>query len=190
MMAAEIITRAEAMARGLKHYFTGKPCCRGHIAPRNVDRRNCPVCLGIFYRSEDQLAKGRERYKRGGRAAIERATNWARNNPEKAKAYRAAWGRKNRHKALEYVHRRRALKEGSASEITAEQILWLKEKQRGKCANCFQKLGSHPELDHIVALSKGGAHVLSNAQFLCRTCNRKKHTKDPIAWAQENGRLL
>ena len=29
---AQIITRQEAMAQGLSHYFTGKPCVRGHIA--------------------------------------------------------------------------------------------------------------------------------------------------------------
>ena len=32
----EIITRAEAKARGLKRYFTGKPCCNGHICERLV----------------------------------------------------------------------------------------------------------------------------------------------------------
>ena len=39
-------------------------------------------------------------------------------------------------------------------------------------------------------LSKGGAHHPSNAQILCRTCNRRKGAKDPIAWSQEIGRLI
>ena len=33
-----------------------------------------------------------------------------------------------------------------------------------------------PELDHIVALSAGGAHTWRNVQCLCRQCNRDKAT--------------
>jgi hypothetical protein len=37
-MGQEIITRAEAKARGLKRYFTGKPCKCQHVAEeRNLD---------------------------------------------------------------------------------------------------------------------------------------------------------
>lgn len=34
-----------------------------------------------------------------------------------------------------------------------------------------------PELDHIVPLSKGGAHSYENTQCLCRGCNRSKGAK-------------
>lgn len=34
--------------------------------------------------------------------------------------------------------------------------------------------GDAPELDHIVALSKGGEHSYRNTQCLCRSCNSKK----------------
>jgi hypothetical protein len=29
-----VISRQEALAQGVKRYFTGKPCCRGHVAER------------------------------------------------------------------------------------------------------------------------------------------------------------
>jgi hypothetical protein len=32
----DIITKKEAYARGLKRYFTGKPCMRGHISERSL----------------------------------------------------------------------------------------------------------------------------------------------------------
>ena len=32
----EIISRKEAKAQGLVHYFTGKPCLHGHLAKRNT----------------------------------------------------------------------------------------------------------------------------------------------------------
>ena len=37
-------TRAEAKAIGSKHYFTGKPCTRGHIAPRFTSIGKCKTC--------------------------------------------------------------------------------------------------------------------------------------------------
>jgi hypothetical protein len=40
----EIITRAEAIARGLKRYFTGKRCKHGHIGERTVKNRHCLAC--------------------------------------------------------------------------------------------------------------------------------------------------
>lgn len=40
----EIITRAEAKKSGLKHYFTGQPCVRGHIDRRFVSIGKCMAC--------------------------------------------------------------------------------------------------------------------------------------------------
>lgn len=36
-----------ALAKGLKRYFTGKPCKQGHIAPRYVNGHACTVCAGL-----------------------------------------------------------------------------------------------------------------------------------------------
>jgi hypothetical protein len=38
------ITRAQAMAEGLKRYFTGEPCSRGHIDERRVSSFSCLTC--------------------------------------------------------------------------------------------------------------------------------------------------
>jgi predicted Fe-S protein YdhL (DUF1289 family) len=42
----EIITRKQAIEQGLKRYFTGKPCKRGHVDERYVTR-GCIACLNI-----------------------------------------------------------------------------------------------------------------------------------------------
>ena len=42
----DIITKSEAKARGLKRYFTGKPCKRGHMCERSVSTSNCLECAG------------------------------------------------------------------------------------------------------------------------------------------------
>jgi len=40
----QIISRAEAKAKGLKRYFTGKPCKHGHVAERQVFNATCVDC--------------------------------------------------------------------------------------------------------------------------------------------------
>ena len=40
----QIISRAEAKAKGLRFYFTGKPCKHGHVAERVVLNATCVEC--------------------------------------------------------------------------------------------------------------------------------------------------
>lgn len=50
--------------------------------------------------------------------------------------------------------------------------LWI--ESGGVCASCGQDLGQNWEADHVIPYSLGGETELSNAQALCRACNRKK----------------
>jgi hypothetical protein len=43
----EIITRAEAKARGLRRYFTGEPCHNGHVTERLTSNGLCRACRKI-----------------------------------------------------------------------------------------------------------------------------------------------
>lgn len=64
-------------------------------------------------------------------------------------------------------------------------------KQRHRCANCgdpFKMVGMN--MDHRVALARGGSNDILNIELLCPPCNNRKRDKDEIAWANENGRLL
>lgn len=45
------ITREQAIQQGLQHYFTGKPCSRGHIAPRFVSSFGCKECSAEIART-------------------------------------------------------------------------------------------------------------------------------------------
>lgn len=40
----KIITRKEAKEQGLKFYFTGKSCCRGHVCERRIINWRCIEC--------------------------------------------------------------------------------------------------------------------------------------------------
>lgn len=74
------------------------------------------------------------------------------------------------------MHNRRiAYKDGSVTTETLKQLLI---KQDNKCYICKNELDHitprQVHLDHIVPLSKGGSHVLSNVAWACACCNLKK----------------
>lgn len=76
----QIITRAEAKTLGLKRYFTGKPCRRGHSAERLASNGNCFECLKEGRKEKDQrhYQKNAEKYK-------ENAKKWRAQNPERTR---------------------------------------------------------------------------------------------------------
>lgn len=41
----EILSRSDAIARQQRHYFTGRPCKHGHVAPRYVQSCTCVECI-------------------------------------------------------------------------------------------------------------------------------------------------
>jgi len=47
----ELITRAQAKERGLKRYFTGKPCPQGHVAERTTSKSACITCQRDSFKS-------------------------------------------------------------------------------------------------------------------------------------------
>lgn len=46
LLTMETITRQQALANGLKHYFVGKTCVLGHVAPYHV-KEGCTECIKI-----------------------------------------------------------------------------------------------------------------------------------------------
>lgn len=59
-MAEKIITRKEALSKGLKNYFTGKPCKNGHVDQRNPLNCTCRGCDRSKKRSTEQSRKYRQ----------------------------------------------------------------------------------------------------------------------------------
>lgn len=85
---------------------------------------------------------------------------------------------------------RRARKRGAGGSFTAAQVQALFAKQRGCCAWCGASLKAGYHRDPRVPLALGGSNEITNIELLCGPCNLRKSSKDPIAWAAENGRLL
>jgi hypothetical protein len=115
----KIISRKEALALGLKFYFTGKPCCRGHVTKRSVKYPNCTMCRAIEgklykernpekykesrrlthlkHRAKD-LAFNRKWYKKNKAEHLKRNKAWARDHPEEIRKYSRKYYWNNRAK--------------------------------------------------------------------------------------------
>lgn len=165
----------DAIAIGLKHYFTGKPCPNGHVAIRTVVGRQCCEC-------RSQVT---EKHKAGVMA-------WQSKNKEKFKAYKEKWRSKNREKIAqknaEWYESNKAKCFEKAAARRASKLMatprWLTDEQKEEMRIeyqlaqwCSDVMGDEYHVDHIVPL-KGklvcGLHVPWNLRVIRGADNRSK----------------
>lgn len=85
-------------------------------------------------------------------------------------------------------HKRRTLTKNG--DVTVQQLKELYSTAKN-CYWCNTKLNkNNTHLDHLMPLSKGGEHTLTNLVVSCPTCNLQKNAKDPIEFANKLGRLF
>lgn len=194
-MNFEIVSRAEARAKGLKRYFTGRPCTRGHTVERQTSNKNCVECRqanreGYRQAEIDYSRRWRSdnRVRHQQYSAAYRAANpdrvksgkaeWRKKNHEVVRQSLRMWQQANPAKLRFYEARRRArllqaVLPGFDEEITAIY------------AACPP--GWH--VDHIIPL-KGkavcGLHVPWNLQYLEPSPNSEKGNRfDPSRWPEQ-----
>jgi membrane-bound lytic murein transglycosylase len=203
----EIISRKDALSQGRKRYFTGKPCPNGHVCERLVSSWTCVRCTrnnAIRWQKENKEKSNEIRQKsvqKNKENVSRKQKEWREKNPEyfrnwrsknKTKVNEAAkkYRKNNREKVLACNAKRRAKlanSDGVYTDLDVEKILNM---QGGKCPNCKTKITKNYHVDHIMPLALGGSNWPENIQCLCPTCNMRKHAKDPIDWARENGKLI
>lgn len=96
----------------------------------------------------------------------------------------AAWHSKNKEKNRDRAHRRRAIVR--AGENLDLDLLW--SESGGACPDCgcaIDRSTPYPEpgfgsIDHIVPVSRGGAHTQDNIRLVCLPCNIRKSNKMPV----------
>lgn len=97
----------------------------------------------------------------------------------------ADWKESNPRKAARTKAKVRAVRRGARRADKIDPIAVF-ERDGWICGICGKKVNRrlkypHPlsvSLDHIIPLSKGGTHTLTNVQCAHLTCNHKKHTSD------------
>lgn len=71
----------------------------------------------------------------------------------------------------------RAKQDGQPLEVTLKELQALFAAFDGKCIYCGiseEEAGCSHHVDHVIAVSKGGRHHISNLVVACDSCNRKK----------------
>ena len=169
-------TRSEAKALGLKRYFTGVPCCRGHISERFA-KGECVEC----FQGDGQR-----------QAARDRAKQWRAGNREKHRKYCAQYQASNAEKHVEASKRfytnnteynvirkrnERARRRNAEGFHTSADIERIRAEQHNTCAYCKCDLVQNSHVDHIQPLARGGSNWPSNLQITCNKCNLRKGTK-------------
>lgn len=91
-------TRAAAKASGAKHYFTGKPCLKGHVAPRLTSNSACMDCNNEKTGTYNKMRRQLDEEWRDAANARQRE----RRDPEKEKVQHAQWRERNREYVREY----------------------------------------------------------------------------------------
>ena len=200
-----IVNRADAIALGLKFFFTGTPCRNNHVDRRRTDNRTCEECARLRNKSyagvkekyakenPDKVKESKRRWHERNRDDVNRKhRERKRLNPERYKEENRKWWADNRDKAREYGHKRRSAMKGAGGSFKAQDIKKIMDMQRGRCAEpmCRVDVRNEYHIDHIMPVKLGGSSYPSNLQILCPRCNSRKSAKHPIDWARENGRLL
>lgn len=192
----EVITRAEAIKRGLKRYFTGKPCKHGHVTDRWTAQGSCVECVSLRAKSPEGKASGSirsDKYRNSSKGKERRKNNrkeyynknsdeekeYARirriNNEEHYKQRLRGWRQNNKEACIAYNRNRRARLIKAEGAHTIEDIKTLFDQQKGVCLICGCDLRVHGQhVDHMVPLVKGGSNSPDNLQLLCPKCNTSK----------------
>jgi 5-methylcytosine-specific restriction endonuclease McrA len=203
----KIVSRRDAKALGLPHYFTGIRCVNGHLSKRRTNGKECLTC--------HREARAIVRQTRGGAVKAQKAASYLRHQTEviaKVKTYqtenaaavsartrrhRAAnkvtiaakmkvWSKANRPLLRQHEANRRAREAGSEGSHTAAEVADLLIKQDHGCAApwCGTSLCGGYHEDHIMPLARNGTNWITNIQLLCRPCNQSKSDRDPVEWLQ------
>ena len=133
-------------------------------------------------------------YMKTAEYSAERKRKYHHENRDRIAAKRKIYRSENSEMLTISKRNERAKRRKAEGKHTLEEIQKILEMQKFMCANCNAKLVKSGKnkyhVDHIMPLIKGGSNWPDNLQCLCPTCNLRKNAKDPIAWANENGRLL
>ena len=64
--------------------------------------------------------------------------------------------------------------------VSESKKKFIASNQKWRCAHCSSLLDNTYEVDHIIALYRGGTNELNNLEALCRNCHGKKTFREKM----------
>lgn len=187
-----LISRSEALESGQSHYFTGKPCKRGHFASRRVGNRECVECHKEYMRTRPE--KNRVNVARWREKNPDYYREKYRNDPEERERCRTKWKSECKQKA---AARRRRWRENNPEEAKARNAATEKSRRRQtppwadrsaileiyrECRRVSSSTGVKHHVDHVIPLNGeqiSGLHVAGNLRIIPASENMAKGNKVP-----------
>lgn len=166
-MLKEIIGRKEARNRGLKRFFTGICCSKGHTCERMVSNGDCVQCMGV---------RNGKRYRDNPAyrlKVLKRTLKNYRNDPEKFRERSRRQYLKSPENFRAHSANSNAKRQGSAGRLKGADILAVLFSQHFKC-HCGKSIERKYEVDHKIPLWKKGPNSIGNIQCLCFDCHKTK----------------
>jgi hypothetical protein len=178
-----IISREEALEQGLARFYTGKPCVRGHAAPRFVSSKACVVCARENQnkwngKNSDKLRQYVAKYDSNHRGRrCEAAREYRKNSPDKANAATQRYRKRNQGLVNAHCSARRAAQLSATPRWVDRkklQDIYRQAKEMSTARSCAY------QVDHIVPLKHElvcGLHVPWNLQIISASENRRKKNR-------------
>ena len=154
-----------------------------------------------YLRNQDRVkAKTNSRYHADPKGALERQKGYNSKNPDRRRKYQQKYGSENREQLTEYHRQWRSKNRGrwaSSSSLRRAKVRnvtvdktgiaeWMQfelSKDFSTCWHCWQPVpGREIHFDHIIPISRGGAHSLENLCVSCERCNLSKGAKLLSEW--------
>ena len=180
-------TRKEAKAQGLKFYFTGEPCSRGHIALRIV-KGSCVDCRKEDWTIDNEKRKGQPQTEAAKQAKKKYYANnkeqviaRAQSRPKESKNLYKLKHKKNNpeyYNALTCVRKRRH-REATPKWVNAEERLAMRQLYM-EASRLTKLTGVRYVVDHIIPLlgeTVCGLHTINNLRVMTQEENLKKSNK-------------
>ena len=150
---------------------------------------------------EEKLAKNKAYYSANRNEILTQKKAYRETNSEKLEAYHKTYRFKNRearsaqgkvyyaahlNEHLARVHKRRAKEAGAKIGDPKAILAWIKSWKTETPLACHycKSLSSGKEMtiDHVIPMSVGGPHDLTNLVVCCNSCNASKQDKLPTVW--------
>lgn len=184
--------REKALAQNKEHYQKTRKlrlsqCAKWNKAhPENLSRaqKKWKLKNASYHKNWEK----RNRLKVNAQKRAKYATNIV-----EARAKKQKWREKNRLLCRVYTRKYMALKRAATVNLGGIKrwIAQIKSKASVVCYYCGTRVSiDDMHIDHIVPLSKGGAHSVENLCIACASCNHSKSDKPIRTWIRMGQQIL